>query len=95
MRDEVAGLEAALAQAQALTSLGDKPLIVVTAAEGAHAGWLPLQEKMVDLSTNSTQRLIQDATHTSLIEDQDDSAISIQAILDIVDAVRSGGQLST
>jgi pimeloyl-ACP methyl ester carboxylesterase len=95
MRDEVAGLEAALAQAQALTSLGDKPLIVVTAAEGAHAGWLPLQEKMVDLSTNSTQRLIQDATHTSLIEDQDDSTISIQAILDIVDAVRSGEQLST
>jgi pimeloyl-ACP methyl ester carboxylesterase len=95
MRDEVAGLEAALLQAQALTSLGDKPLVVVTAAEGAHAGWLPLQEKMVDLSTNSTQRLIQDATHTSLIEDQGDSAISIQAILDVVDAVRSGELLST
>jgi pimeloyl-ACP methyl ester carboxylesterase len=95
MRDEVAGLEAALLQAQALTSLGDKPLVVVTAAEGAHAGWLPLQEKMVDLSTNSTQRLIQDATHTSLIEDQGDSAISIQAILDVVDAVRSGEPLST
>ena len=95
LRDEVAGLEAALTQAQALTSLGDKPLVVVTAAEDAHAGWLPLQEKMASLSTNSTQRVIQDATHTSLIEDQGDSAISIQAILDVVDAVRSGEPLIT
>jgi pimeloyl-ACP methyl ester carboxylesterase len=95
LRDEVAGLEAALTQAQALTSLGDRPLVVVTAVEDAHAGWLPLQEKMASLSTNSTQRVIQDATHTSLIEDQGDSAISIQAILDVVDAVRSGEPLST
>lgn len=93
LRDEVAGLEAALTQAQALTSLGDKPLVVVTAAEDAHAGWLPLQEMMVSLSTNSTQRVIQDATHTSLIEDQGDSGVAIQAILDVVEAVRSGAAL--
>jgi pimeloyl-ACP methyl ester carboxylesterase len=90
-RDEVAGLQAALSQAQALTSLGDKPLIVVTAAEDAHAGWLPLQAKLARLSTNSVQRVIQDATHTSLIEDRADSANSIQAVLDVVAAVRSGG----
>jgi pimeloyl-ACP methyl ester carboxylesterase len=93
LRDEVVGLKAALTQAQALTSLGDKPLIVVTAVEDAHAGWLPLQEKMARLSTNSVQRVIQDATHTSLIEDEGDAAISIQAILDVVDAVRSGAPL--
>jgi pimeloyl-ACP methyl ester carboxylesterase len=62
-RDDAVGLKAALAQAQALTSLGDKPLIVVTAVEDAHAGWLPLQEKMAGLSTNSIQRVIQDASH--------------------------------
>jgi pimeloyl-ACP methyl ester carboxylesterase len=90
-RDEVAGLQAALSQAQGLTSLGDKPLIVVTAAEDAHAGWLPLQAKLARLSTNSVQRVIQDATHTSLIEDRADSANSIQAVLDVVAAVRSGG----
>jgi hypothetical protein len=50
---------------------------------------------MASLTTNSTQRVIQDATHTSLIEDQGDSAISIQAILDVVDAVRSGEPLIT
>lgn len=94
MRDEVLGLKAALTQAQALESLGDKPLIVVTAAQDADEGWLPLQEAMVSLSTNGIQRLIQDATHTSLVEEQGDSEISIQAILDVVAAVRSGVPLS-
>jgi pimeloyl-ACP methyl ester carboxylesterase len=92
-RDAAAGLEAALTQAQALTSLGDKPLIVLTAVEDAHEGWLPLQEEMVSLSTNSVQRVIQDASHASLIEDESDSANSIQAILDVVEAVRSGATL--
>lgn len=89
VRDDVVGLKAALAQAQALTTLGDRPLIVLTAVEDAHEGWLPLQDEMADLSTNSVHRIIQDATHTSLIEDQNDATISIQAILDVVAAVRS------
>jgi pimeloyl-ACP methyl ester carboxylesterase len=93
VRDDVVGLKAALAQAQALTTLGDRPLIVVTAAKDAHEGWLPLQEKMSALSTNSVHRVIQDATHTTLIEDQGDSANSIQAILDVIEAVRSGAAL--
>ena len=93
VRDDVVGLKAALAQAQALTTLGDKPLIVVTAAEDAHEGWLRLQDEMATLSTNSAHRVIQEATHTSLIEDRADSAISIQAILDVVEAVRSGATL--
>jgi pimeloyl-ACP methyl ester carboxylesterase len=92
-RDATVGLKAALTQAQALTSLGDKPLIVVTAVEDAHAGWLPLQEKMAGLSTNSVQRVIQDASHASLIEDEGDSANAIDAILDVVEAVRSGEPL--
>ena len=94
-RDDAVGLKAALTQAQALTSLGDKPLIVVTAVEDAHAGWLPLQEKMAGLSTNSVQRIIQDASHASLIEDEGDSANATQAILDVVEAVRSGETLPT
>jgi hypothetical protein len=90
LRDEVVGLKAALTEAQALKSLGEKPLIVVTAAEDAQVGWLPLQDKLATLSTNSVHRVIQDATHISLTEDKGDSAISIQAILDVVTAVRSG-----
>jgi pimeloyl-ACP methyl ester carboxylesterase len=90
VRDDVVGLQDALAQAQALTTLSDKPLIVVTAAKDAHDGWLPLQEKMAALSTNSVHRVITDATHTSLIENKGDAANAIQAIIDVVVAVRSG-----
>lgn len=64
-----------------------------TAAKDAQPGWLPLQDEMVDLSTNSVHRVMQNATHTSLTEDEGDSAISVQAILDVVAAVRSGTPL--
>src|SRR5207244_1602462 len=50
LRDEVVGLKTSLAEAQTFKSLGDKPLIVVTAAEDAQAGWLPLQDEMAKLS---------------------------------------------
>lgn len=53
-------------------------------------GWLPLQDRMAALSTNSIHRVERHATQTSLIEDRSDSAISIQAILDVVAAVCSG-----
>lgn len=91
LRDEVAGLQAALTQARALTGLGDKPLIVVTAAENAQAGWLPLQEEMVSLSTNSVQRVIDDATQHVADRGRGDSANATEAIFDVVAAVRAGG----
>src|SRR5205807_3251802 len=59
-RDEFAELPMTLKEAAALTTLGDRPLIVVTAAKGAEAGWLPLQDKMAGLSTNSVHRVLPD-----------------------------------
>jgi pimeloyl-ACP methyl ester carboxylesterase len=94
LRDEFLELPTALTQAQALTSLGGKPLIVVTAEKNAQTGWLPLQDKLATLSTNSVHRVMHNATHTSLIEDKTDSRISSQAILNVVHAVRSGTTLT-
>ena len=88
-RDEVFALPAALQQAQALTSLGDRPLIVVTAGSGQQAGWLEAQDRLPDLSTNSIHRVLPAATHTSLIRGVD-AAASSQAILDVVSALRTG-----
>jgi pimeloyl-ACP methyl ester carboxylesterase len=87
-RDEVAGIPAALTQAQALQSLGNKPLIVVTAPMDAQKGWLVLQAEMTKLSTNSVQRVIPNATHASLILNKADAVASSKAILDVVTAVR-------
>lgn len=88
-RDELAILPTALQQAQALTSLGDRPLIVVTAGTGSQAGWLAAHELMAALSTDSAQRVVETASHSSLITGPEADASS-QAILDVIVAVREG-----
>jgi pimeloyl-ACP methyl ester carboxylesterase len=91
-RNELAVLPSALEQAQALTSLGDRPLVVVSAGSGQQVGWLEAQGQLARLSTNSVQRVLADATHTSVISGVDAPASS-QAILDVVDAIRGGTPL--
>src|SRR5256884_854155 len=93
-RDEFAELPITLTEAAALTTLGDRPLIVVTAAKGAQAGWLPLQEKMTGLSSNSAHRVLADTDHPGLIHDEFGAAQASQAILDVVASVRSGTPLT-
>src|SRR5437870_2443836 len=93
-RDEFAELPMTLTEAAALTTLGDRPLIVVTAAKGAQAGWLPLQDKMTGLSTNSVHRVLPDTDHPGLIHDRVGASESSQAILDVVASVRSGTPLT-
>jgi pimeloyl-ACP methyl ester carboxylesterase len=93
-RDEFAELPMTLKEAAALTTLGDKPLIVVTAVKGAQAGWLPLQEKMTSLSTNSAHRILPDTDHPGVIHDRVGGATASQAILDVVASIRSGTPLT-
>lgn len=88
-RDEVFALPAALQQALALTSLGDRPLIVVTAGSGQQAGWLEAQDRLPGLSINSSHRVLPAATHTSIITGVD-AEVSRQAILDVVSSLRTG-----
>jgi pimeloyl-ACP methyl ester carboxylesterase len=95
LHDELAELRTSLTQAQQLTSFGDKPLIVVTAGDDAQEGWLPLQDELAQLSSNSVHRLLPNVTHSSLVEDHRDSASASSAILDVVHAVRLGSRLTT
>ncbi len=93
-RDEFAELPMTLMEAATLTTLGDRPLIVVTAGKGASAGWLPLQDKMTGLSTNSAHRVLPDTDHPGLIHERVGAAQASQAILDVVASVRSGALLT-
>jgi pimeloyl-ACP methyl ester carboxylesterase len=93
-RDEFAELPMTLMEAAALTSIGDRPLIVVTAGKGAAAGWLPLQDKMTGLSTNSAHRVLPETDHPGLIHDRVGAAQASQAILDVVASVRAGTPLT-
>ena len=93
LRDEFAELPTSLDQARSSQNLGDRPLVVVTAARDALAGWLLLQDKMATLSTNSSHRVVP-YTHDSLITDQAAAQTSVQAIRDVVNAVRFTTRLS-
>jgi pimeloyl-ACP methyl ester carboxylesterase len=93
MRDELAALPVVMERAQQLTTVGDKPVAIVTAEQDAMEGWLPLQVALTELSTNSSQRSVPDATHSSIVEDEHDAAHASGAILDVVQAVRTGSML--
>jgi pimeloyl-ACP methyl ester carboxylesterase len=88
-RDEWAEGPNAMTAARALTTLGDRPLIVVTAARGAQDGWLPLQRQLTELSTNVAHQILSDTDHMGLLENQQGAAQSSGAIRDVVTAVRS------
>jgi pimeloyl-ACP methyl ester carboxylesterase len=91
-RDEFIALPTVLQQSSALTSIGDRPLIVVTAAAEADPGWLAAQENLPRLSTASVHRVMAAATHNSLISGVD-AAASSRAILDVLASVRVGTPL--
>jgi pimeloyl-ACP methyl ester carboxylesterase len=91
--DEYLQAAASTEQAAALRDFADKPLIVLTAGSGHDAAWSTAQDRMARLSTNSVHRIIDGATHQSLIDDEEHAAETTQAILDVVASVRSQRRL--
>lgn len=87
-RDEWAKAPELMKQAQSLKTLGRRPLVVITAARDAQEGWLPLQDELARLSTNSAHRVLPNATHMSLVQTATNAALVNQAIRDVVEAVR-------
>jgi pimeloyl-ACP methyl ester carboxylesterase len=69
-------------------SLGDKPLAVVSAGKQSPA-WLELQDELAALSSNSTYRVVEGATHLSLLYDPDDARETSAAIVEVVEAARN------
>jgi pimeloyl-ACP methyl ester carboxylesterase len=88
---DVEEMPAELDRAARLTSLGTKPLIVLSAGTGSLPGWAAQQNDLATLSTDSVHRTIPGATHASLINDHVDAAQSSRAIRDVVTAVQRAG----
>src|SRR3954469_14776874 len=85
---DVEEMPAELNRAAKLTSLANKPLIVLSAGTGSLPGWAAQQNNLATLSTSSVHRTIPGATHASLINDRTDAAQSSRAIRDVVKAVQ-------
>ena len=64
----------------------------MTAAVNALAGWMPLQERMATLSTNSSHRVLQ-VVHDAVVTDRVASQTSAQAIRDVIHAVRFAARI--
>ena len=75
-------------QTRNLRSLGDKPLAVVSAGP-QEPEWLELQDDLATLSSNSMHRVVEGATHTSLMYERSDAQATSAAIVEVVAAVRN------
>jgi pimeloyl-ACP methyl ester carboxylesterase len=93
-RDEISVLPKVFAQAQDLTTLGDRPLAVLTASANSTGtdGWIGAQNQLAALSTRSVHRTV-DSTHEGLLEDASPAAESVRAITEVVTAARTGTPL--
>jgi pimeloyl-ACP methyl ester carboxylesterase len=90
MRAEQTALPDAFRQAQALTTLGATPLVVLTAQDNVdhRQGWGSAQDQLAALSTN-TRHTVADLDHMAFLEDPAGSAQSVQAIADVVASARN------
>ena len=94
IKEYLADADTSMQEASSLTTLGSKPLIVVTADEAiTDSQWQSKQDHMATLSTNSLHRHA-NATHPSLLADEVDSAAASQAIRDVVAAVSNSRPLT-
>ncbi|HEX8093158.1 alpha/beta fold hydrolase [Jatrophihabitans sp.] len=96
MRAEQAALPETLRQAQALTTLGTTPLVVLTAKDNVDhkQGWGTAQDQLAALSRN-TRHTVADLDHLAFLQDPAGSVLSISAITDVVTAVRTHAPLRT
>lgn len=105
MLGERDALDAILAQAADTGTLGERPVVVLTAGsdeEYVQAGlsdavradlretWLVLQAELAGLSSNASHRVVADAGH---YVQWDDPGAVVAAVLDVVGAVRRGTRL--
>jgi pimeloyl-ACP methyl ester carboxylesterase len=93
--DEYAVANRSASEAGVLTSLDGKPLIVLTAEQGNAPGWMPHQDAMAALSTNSLHSVVPGASHQSLVDNPTHAAVVSRAIVDVVEAIRTGAPLGS
>jgi pimeloyl-ACP methyl ester carboxylesterase len=97
---ELLAITAASAQVRNAGSLGDRPLVVLTALDSfdrlpaglatrAQQAWEELQADLARLSSNSIHRLVEGTTHTSLVYTRKHSQSTRAGIVQVVKAART------
>jgi pimeloyl-ACP methyl ester carboxylesterase len=93
MFEEMGTIPETMEKARGTGTLGEKPLVVVSAADhDAQTG--ALQEELTSLSSNSSMRVVEGSTHSSVVVDRDHARQTSASILEVVEAVRSDQPLA-
>lgn len=93
MFEEMGTIPESIEMARGSGTLGEKPLVVVSAADhDAQTG--ALQGELTSLSSNSSQRIVEGSTHSSVVVDRDHARQTSASILEVVEAVRSDQPLT-
>jgi hypothetical protein len=71
-----------------LTDFDDKPLVVLTAGAETDATHDAAQNRLATLSTDSSHRIVEGASHVGLITDERYAKATTQATVDVVLSVR-------
>jgi pimeloyl-ACP methyl ester carboxylesterase len=76
------------AEVRCSRGLGSKPLAVVSAGKDVLPGAADLQAELAALATNSTHRVVDGATHVTLVTHRDHAMSVVEAIRFVVEQVR-------
>jgi pimeloyl-ACP methyl ester carboxylesterase len=87
--EEMGTIPETMEKARGRGTIGEKPLMVVS-AEDHDAQTGALQEELTALSSNSTQRVVEGSTHLSLVVDRGHAGQTSEEIVEVVEAVRGG-----
>ena len=91
MAAEFANMEATFSQVRQETGdLGDMPLVVLSAGEGAMDGWMDMQAELAGLSSEGVHRVSEEADHESLVMNREHSRATVEAIEEVIEAAHAG-----
>jgi pimeloyl-ACP methyl ester carboxylesterase len=92
--EEMGTMPESLEKARGTGTLGEKPLMVVSAAADHGAEARAFQEDLTALSSNSSQRVVEGSTHVSLVVDRGHARQTGEEIMEVVEAVRTDQPLT-
>jgi pimeloyl-ACP methyl ester carboxylesterase len=92
--EEMGTMPESLEKARGTGTLGERPLMVVSAAADHGAEARAFQEDLTALSPNSSQRVVEGSTHVSLVVDRGHAKQTSEEIVEVVEAVRTDRPLT-
>lgn len=92
LNDQTEALPTVFVEERQVTSLNDLPLFILVSTEPDDAGhkiWRQTNIEMAGLSTAGSYRIVQGATHFSLVYRQKDADVCADGILEVLETVRN------